>query len=377
VRYVKALLTVLGLATNEAKSSWDPAQRKKHLGLIIDTLLCTFTVPLEKLRAIRSVAKLLLSEATSSSRFVAARKVAKICGMAISVNLAFRGSKFFTRELFNCLKHKAGWGSKVRLTNQAYKDLRLLSKLPQKWNGQSIWASPAVHKITSDASDLGWGAVTEFGVAHGFWSPKLRVLPIVIRELWAVYFGISAFARRFADSTLHVEVDASAVYFALGKMASPSGLMPVLRLLFWLLERHHITIIPGYVRSADNVADGISRLIDREDLCIADWLWRDIEHWFGPHTVDRFASATSALLPRYNSRFHDPHTEAVDAFGQDWSTDNNFVHPPASLLPRVLAKLLAAPRVRATVVVPDLPSQPWYRPLLLLAHDVRVVPAGT
>ena len=71
------------------------------------------------------------------------------------------------------------------------------------------------------------------------------------------------------------------------------------------------------------------------------------------------------------------YTEAVDAFSQDWSGDNNFLHPPYGLIPRVLAKLLATPRVSATLIVPDWPSKPWYRPLLLLADKIRMVPAGT
>ena len=55
---------------------------------------------------------------------------------------------------------------------------------------------------------------------------------------------------------------------------------------------------------------------------------------FGPHTVDRFASVSTALLPAYNSRFADSFLAGVDAQGQtDWGGQNNWVNPPFRLIP--------------------------------------------
>nr|XP_006819126.1 PREDICTED: uncharacterized protein LOC102809450 [Saccoglossus kowalevskii] len=46
---------------------------------------------------------------------------------------------------------------------------------------------------------------------------------------------------------------------------------------------------------------------------------------WGPHSIDRFASCHNAQLPRFNSAAWNPGTEAVDAFCQNWSTENNWI----------------------------------------------------
>jgi len=47
-------------------------------------------------------------------------------------------------------------------------------------------------------------------------------------------------------------------------------------------------------------------------------MFHKLKKLWGPHTVDRFASWETTQLKRYNSRFNDPQSEAVDAFSQDW-----------------------------------------------------------
>ena len=56
-----------------------------------------------------------------------------------------------------------------------------------------------------------------------------------------------------------------------------------------------------------------------------------------PHSIDRFASVSTAQLEKYNSRYLDPLKHGVDALAQnDWATENNYVDPPFGLLDRVL-----------------------------------------
>ena len=92
------------------------------------------------------------------------------------------------------------------------------------------------------------------------------------------------------------------------------------------------------------------------------------------HDVDRFATANNALVPRFNSRYDDPQTEAVDAFAQDWSEDINWINPPWGCLPQVVAKLEQTPGVRATVVAPCWPGAPWFKPLTRLSRRIDVLP---
>lgn len=45
-------------------------------------------------------------------------------------------------------------------------------------------------------------------------------------------------------------------------------------------------------------------------------------------SIDRFACDYNTKLPRFNSRFLQPKCEAVDAFFQNWSSENNWLVPP-------------------------------------------------
>ena len=212
----------------------------------------------------------------------------------------------------------------------------------------------------------------------GNWMSMISIsYHIMVREGLAVYRGLLSFLDRYRKHVVEVVVDNAAVAYGLRKFTSGSPeLMSVLDKLFWLCEREGITIRPKLIKSELNEADYLSRWAGQEDWQLSDEWFDILERKFGPHTVDRFASVTSAKLPRYNSLFWDPKTEAVDAFTQDWSEDNNYGNPPWSLIGRVVSRLKRLPQVAFTLVVPDWPSQSWYVPLMLMAKEVLRVPPG-
>jgi hypothetical protein len=154
--------------------------------------------------------------------------------------------------------------------------------------------------------------------------------------------------------------------------------MRELRKLWWLLDTSDITLRARYIRSAANVwADRLSRerdpsdwSLDRGDIDAAQRAW-------GLCSVDRFASANNALLPRFNSLLHDPRAEAVDAMAQSdesWARERNWCHPPWHMLGDVAAKLRAS-GAAAIVVAPSWRSESWYQELLELSAAVRVLPS--
>eukprot|EP00873_Tetraselmis_striata_P023954 jgi/Tetstr1/444218/TSEL_032111.t1 len=77
---------------------------------------------------------------------------------------------------------------------------------------------------------------------------------------------------------------------------------------------------------------------------------------FGPHSIDRFASAHNTVLPRYNAAWLDPTCEAVDSLhlpDEDWRRENNWCNAHWPLLPDLVrAKAAAKWRSGATVVAP-------------------------
>jgi len=67
--------------------------------------------------------------------------------------------------------------------------------------------------------------------------------------------------------------------------------------------------------------------------------------------MDRFASALNTKLHRFNSLFWQPGSEAVDAFSQIWTFENNWLVPPINLVIRTIKHLIAC-RAKGTLVVP-------------------------
>ena len=80
-----------------------------------------------------------------------------------------------------------------------------------------------------------------------------------------------------------------------------------------------------------------------------------VDSSWGPHTVDRFASFYNAQMPRFNSKFWDAEFEAVDSFTQDWSSDNNWLCPPVSLIVRAVRHLIACKGL-GSLIIPEWPS---------------------
>ena len=98
---------------------------------------------------------------------------------------------------------------------------------------------------------------------------------------------------------------------------------------------------------------------DHDDWSVHPDNFQRLERMWGPHTVDRFASLFNSQLPRFNSRFWNPGSEAVDAFTCDWLGENNWWCPPVYLVPRVLRHVQAT-RATGTLLVPKWPSATFW-----------------
>jgi hypothetical protein len=90
-------------------------------------------------------------------------------------------------------------------------------------------------------------------------------------------------------------------------------MMDELRNLWELIDTNNISTRARYIRSAANVwADRLSRETDRDDGQLNPRISTDMNSLWGPHSIDRFATQGNTQLPRYNSRWCDPTSEAVD-----------------------------------------------------------------
>eukprot|EP00873_Tetraselmis_striata_P002459 jgi/Tetstr1/422723/TSEL_013520.t1 len=106
-------------------------------------------------------------------------------------------------------------------------------------------------------------------------------------------------------------------------------------------------------------------------------MFAELESRFGPHSIDRFASALNTMLPRYNAAWLDPTCEAVDSLhlpDADWRRENNWCKAPWPLLPDLVQKLQQS-GAAATVVAPRWEGKAWHQVLTEMAvEELTVAP---
>jgi len=374
--YVEAVLDLLGLSRNPKKGIWEPSQVLQHLGLGVDTKKGVFFVTPERLDKLQSAARTILGRAARTRSHVPRRQLASFTGLAQSLYLAVPPARFFLRSLHEAVAQGGPWSGYVRLCSAAKTDLAWFASLPARWNGRAIWRNPQTALLHCDASELAWGGVLNNSVpARGFWRAHQRREHITLLELRAVHYTVEAFVQRLAGRHVLLREDNQAVCAILTSWTTKSPeMMKELRRLWWLLDTHNITLLPRYIRSEANVwADRLSRAQDSGDWRLNPAEFRRLDRDWGPHTVDRFATANNAQLPRYNSAWADPRSEGLDAFAQtNWASEHNYCNPPWELLDR-LAHLLQDTGAAATVIAPHWPAQMWYQQLQELASEVRLL----
>eukprot|EP00873_Tetraselmis_striata_P040771 jgi/Tetstr1/461035/TSEL_006185.t1 len=213
--------------------------------------------------------------------------------------------------------------------------------------------------------------------ARGFWGAADERHHITWKELKAVRLAVESFLPHLAGRRVLLHEDNHAVCSVLAGLTSRSpAMMAELRKLWYLLDSNCVHIRARYIRSAANVwADRLSRHLDSDDWQLDPVMFAELEAMWGAHSVDRFASAMSAMLPRYNAAWLDPGCEALDSLhlsDAEWRRENNYCNPPWPLLPDLVQKLRER-GAAATVVAPRWEGKLWHHALTEMAVAERVV----
>jgi hypothetical protein len=191
---------------------------------------------------------------------------------------------------------------------------------------------------------------------------------------------VSAYAESLRGRRLLLYEDNQAVVAILTNLTTRSPLlMAELRHLVRVLAELDVSLRATYIRSRENVvADYYSRLARPYEYAISHDVFRRVSTWWGECTVDAFAAAATALLPRYWAEsFSDHCAEAVDAFAQEWRGECAWAHPPPHMLPQLAQLLRERESAEAYVCTPFWPGEAWYAELLGLCSEHISFPAGS
>ena len=391
-RKVRELLETLGFVLNLEKSVFVPSRTIRHLGLMIDTRRWRLFLPHEKVIALAKDARRVLRLHDDNKLTV--RALAGLVGKMVAASPAMRDLRFRFRSLQRCvwfaLRHGRQWDGTVALSRTAMRDVRwlLIKQALKRSNGAPINLDDVDARLTTDASETGYGALLQIGerrlVMHARWSADESIRSSNWRETTAVTRAVMSFRRLLRPlRSLLIESDNTTAVSTLRRFGSRHrhlglAIEPTLRFLM----RHRIDLLARHLPGVQNrVADALSRFLpSRNDWTLERATYDQILLRFPRPTFDFFASTAAHLCSRFATRSHDPMATAVDAFSCDWAAEFGLYVPPFNLLPRVLRRIQAL-GAHGIVIVPEWPSRPWFGVLSTMAQawmrlpDTACVPA--
>ena len=219
--------------------------------------------------------------------------------------------------------------------------------------------------VSTDASNLGWGALFEGRPVFGHWSDQENLLHINCLEMLAVEKALMHFLPFLRGHHVLVRTDNTSVVAYVnrqGGVRSKQLCALTERLLVWAqhsLRSLRASHVPGHLN------EGPDRL-SRDNVPPGEWslhpqtvqsLWRR----FGRAKVDLFASIDNAHCPAFFSK-------SEDALAQSWPSGPLYAFPPVSLLPQVIERVRKA-RHTVLLIAPFWENQAWFPELIQLADS--------
>eukprot|EP00873_Tetraselmis_striata_P013783 jgi/Tetstr1/434047/TSEL_023191.t1 len=197
------------------------------------------------------------------------------------------------------------------------RDLEWWVAVPNNSNGRSIYKPVEKAYMHVDSSGYGWGAVlNETTEARGFWYAGDRELHITYKELKAVRYAVLTFLSELRGRQVLLREDNMGVVRVLANLTSRCSpmLMTELRQLWFILASNDISIRARHIKTTVKIWAGRpSRKIHYDDRAVSLRHFNHLGNIWGRHTIDRFATMENVRLPRYNSRWRDPCSEATDS----------------------------------------------------------------
>jgi ribonuclease HI len=334
---------------NRPKSCLTPTQVLDHLGFTVDTSRMIFAVTARRRARLLAVASDLLREADTHAGHVNARAASRVAGHILSLYLALGVvTRLRTRYLYRDLlpvstsSTRAAWNRRIRLSDAAYKDVAFWRENLEQLPPTAIQAAPPCprHVLYTDAGDDGWGAALHLNSGYfppdcappgeppretrGSFSLSEKAGSSTWRELLGLLRALRTFTPVLQGHEVLLRTDSQAavrIWHKGGSQAlSETGELSIHPLILDLDHRfkdHDIRPIFQWVpRDLNELADFWSKFKDPGDWTLCDAQFRRLELRWGPHSVDRMASAENHKLPRFFSRFYAQGTEGSTA---SWS----------------------------------------------------------
>ncbi len=373
------LMSELGAIVNFKKSQLVPSQVMEYLGFEIDSSQMTIKAPRYKIKNLLNELKKFRNRPCSSPR-----QVASLLGKLNSLADALFPTRVHTWALNNfkvrMLKRKNAWDSMNHAPPEVMSDVQWWILNLKAMNGISLIHPSPTMTLATDASDFGWGGwyqeagkkIIKFG---GFFSEEESHNHINWKELKALLFSIRILGPQASGHVIRHLTDNTVTMFYSKKLGGRIHSLDKLATeIFELTIRFNCKILSQYLPGVENkVADHESRRqVSLADAKLHPSIFQTLDHRWGPHSIDLFATAENAQLPRFASWAPQPGATFVNAMTTTWSNETAWIYPPFSMTGAIHRKLMAD-QASATLIAPWWPAQSWFPLLLKLSVEPPVL----
>ena len=201
------LLESLGFLINREKSIVDPSQIMEYIGLVVDSVRLSFSLPAEKVTAVMNIC----TTALAADR-VSLRELASILGnftWAIPT-VPYAQAHYRNMQRFYISEARRAGGNL-----DVVRQLPMAARLDLQWwvdnllkvNGRLFFPKVADVEIYSDASLSGWGASCNEVTTRGLWTSSDALRHINEFELLGAFFALQAFVGSSRDIAVRLFLD--------------------------------------------------------------------------------------------------------------------------------------------------------------------------
>ena len=369
------LFTHLGFTIHPDKSILKPTQEIEFLGFLINSITMTVRLSATKADKVKCACETLLR-----SKNHTIRDVAHVIGLLVSSLPATDYGALYYRQLelskIKALRFSCG-------NFDALMNLSEGSRVELKWwidnithSHKSLTVSNPDVILTTDASNLGWGAVLDGQDTGGLWGPTEQEFHINYLEMKAVLLGLKSLCKDCHDIHICVQSDnttAVAYINSMGGVKSEVCNDMAFQIWGWCLTKC-VWLSARHVPGAQNTqADQASRRFnDSVEWSLSTDVFQTISAAWGPFDIDLFASRLNNKLPSYASWRPDPGAQFTDAFCFNWETYHFYAFPPFSVISKCLQKI-DQDLATGVLIVPFWKTQAWFSVLMNLLVDNPLV----
>ena len=350
------------------KSSGPPSQSVKYLGLMVNSVPMTFSIPDTKYELIVSDAVNFLN----SKRFIV-RDLASWVGKLQSLRLAIGPIiSIMCKSLYKIISLAPFWTSYIKLDKHSVYEVEWWRDNLKHFSSYPIILdNTSVHvdcRISSDASGSGFFVVNldkSIMLKSEAFTQFESLQSSTYRELRALYqtYTDPVILTKFAGLTICHYTDSKSVANILYKGSRVHLLNVMIREIFLAL-RHHVIKLVTYWVSRDNqfikMADLGSRENRSDDYSLSSDCLKSVLSNFQKVTFDAMASSTNAICQKFYSKLPSLNSCGVDLFSQSLDcAEFYFVFPPVSMALQVL-RFLESQKTKGLFILPLWSTSNWF-----------------